>query len=121
MQDLRHQHRHRREHPATDVRFRGARALKGKTQPERIYALIGDAAKAERPEFRTLADRQEAFLALYRAGSFAEALPVLQECADAAQVLAWRQGYYEMMRLRVDGLIDDSPADWNGVYVATEK
>jgi len=35
--------------------------------------------------------------------------------------LAWRQGYYEMMRLRVDGLIDDSPADWNGVYVATEK
>ena len=95
--------------------------VKGKTQPERIYALIGDAAKAERPEFRTLADRQEAFLALYRAGSFAEALPVLQECADAAQVLAWRQGYYEMMRLRVDGLIDDSPADWNGVYVATEK
>jgi adenylate cyclase len=35
--------------------------------------------------------------------------------------LGWRQGYYEMMRRRVDALIDDSPPDWNGVYVATEK
>jgi hypothetical protein len=25
------------------------------------------------------------------------------------------------MRRRVDALIDDSPTDWNGVYVATEK
>jgi len=26
-----------------------------------------------------------------------------------------------MMRVRVDGLIDDSPHDWTGVYVAKEK
>jgi adenylate cyclase len=26
-----------------------------------------------------------------------------------------------MMRVRVDGLIDDSPPDWTGVYVAQEK
>jgi adenylate cyclase len=95
--------------------------VKGKTEPERIYGLIGDSAFAARPEFQTLADRQAAFLLLYRTGSFAEAVPVIAECAEAAKALGWRQGYYEMMRQRVDDLIDDSPPDWNGVYVATEK
>ena len=74
-----------------------------------------------RPDYQTLVDRQSAFLILYRTGSFAEVLPVIDECAEAAQALGWRQGYYEMMRQRVDELIDDSPPDWNGVYVATEK
>jgi adenylate cyclase len=95
--------------------------VKGKTEPERIYALVGDAGVAARAEFQTLVDRQSAFLILYRTGSFAEAVPVIAECAEAAQALGWRQGYYEMMRRRVDALIDDSPTDWNGVYVATEK
>jgi adenylate cyclase len=95
--------------------------VKGKTEPERIYGLVGDATVAARPEFQTLVDRQEAFLVLYRTGAFAESLEVIAECAEAAQALGWRQGYYEMMRERVDGLIDDSPLDWNGVYVATEK
>jgi adenylate cyclase len=95
--------------------------VKGKTEPERIYGLVGDAAVAARPEFQTLVDRQAAFLILYRTGAFAESLLVIAECAEAAQALGWRQGYYEMMRERVDGLIDDSPPDWNGVYVATEK
>jgi adenylate cyclase len=95
--------------------------VKGKTEPERIYALIGPPEMTRRPEYRTLLDRQAAFLQLYRTGGFAEALPVIEECAAAAQALGWRQGYYEMMRERVDQLIDDSPADWNGVYVAKEK
>jgi len=95
--------------------------VKGKTEPERIYTVLGDATMVTRPEFQTLVDRQSAFLILYRTGSFAEVLPVIAECAQAAQALGWRQDYYEMMRQRVDGLIDESPADWNGVYVATEK
>lgn len=95
--------------------------VKGKTEPERIYGLVGDRQVAARPEFQTLVDRQAAFLLLYRTGAFAEALPAIAECAEAADALGWHQGYYEMMRRRVDGLIDDSPPDWNGVYVAKEK
>jgi len=95
--------------------------VKGKTEPERIYALIGDASVAARPEYITLVDRQMAFLLLYRTGGFAEALEIITECVDAASVLGWQQGYYEMMRERVDSLIDESPVDWNGVYVAKEK
>ncbi|MBS0539185.1 MAG: adenylate/guanylate cyclase domain-containing protein [Proteobacteria bacterium] len=95
--------------------------VKGKTEPERVYALVGDAAVAQRPEFVTLVDLQSAFLLLYRTGGFTEALEAIGECAAAATALGWNQTYYEMMRERVDGLIDDSPADWNGVYVAKEK
>ena len=95
--------------------------VKGKTEPERIFGLIGPPEMTGRPEYQTLFDRQAAFLLLYRTGAFAESLLVLQECAEAAQALGWRQRYYEVMRERVDDLIDDSPPDWNGVYVAKEK
>jgi adenylate cyclase len=95
--------------------------VKGKTEPERIFGLIGPPEMTARPEYQALLDRQAAFLLLYRTGAFAESLLVLQECAEAAQALGWRQRYYEVMRERVDDLIDDSPADWNGVYVAKEK
>ncbi|HYD06849.1 MAG TPA: adenylate/guanylate cyclase domain-containing protein, partial [Reyranella sp.] len=95
--------------------------VKGKTEPERIYALLGDPTMVGTPEYQTLVERQTAFLLLYRTGSFAEALAAIAKCAEAAQALDWRQGYYEMMRERVNSLIDDSPPDWNGVYVAKEK
>ena len=50
----------------------------------------------------------------------------MESCASvkslaAADALGWNQGYYETMQARVDGLIDESPADWTGVYVANEK
>jgi adenylate cyclase len=48
-------------------------------------------------------------------------MPAINACVVAAEALGWRQGYYEMMRARVNGLIDDSPPDWNGIYVAQEK
>ena len=95
--------------------------VKGKTEPERIYALVGDASMAVKPDYIKLVDRQMAFLLLYRTGGFAEALEIIAECVDAASALGWQQGYYEMMRELVDSLIDESPVDWNGVYVAKEK
>ena len=86
-----------------------------------MYALIGDAALAGTPAFRDLVEMQTAFLTLYRKGSFAEALSVIGNLETAATAAGWQQGYYAMMRERIDELIDDSPADWNGVYVAKEK
>ena len=76
---------------------------------------------AAKPEFVTLADRQSQFLVLYRTGSFAEALEAIDACVAAAAAAGWEQTYYEAMRARVDELIDDSPPDWTGVYVAKEK
>jgi adenylate cyclase len=95
--------------------------VKGKTEPERVHALVGGFAEAQTPAYHELVRRQAAFLAQYRSGGFVEALDLIGGCAAAAAALGWRQGYYEMMRVRIDGLIDDSPPDWTGVYVAQEK
>jgi len=95
--------------------------VKGKTEPVRIYALAGDVGMAQSAAFLALQKKQAAFLRLYRTAAFAEALDVINDCVIAAETAGWRQGYYDMMRERVDHLIDDSPPDWNGVYVAKEK
>jgi adenylate cyclase len=95
--------------------------LKGKTEPERAHALLGDVAMAQSSAYQELVRRQAEFLAQYRTGGFAEALELIPGCQAAADALGWNQGYYEIMRARVDGLIDDSPPDWTGVYVAKEK
>jgi len=95
--------------------------VKGKTEPETIHALLGGPELASSAEFRTLVERQTAFLQHYRTGSFAEALEAIGACVAAAEAIGWQQGYYDMMRGRIDGLIDEPPTDWNGVYVAKEK
>lgn len=95
--------------------------VKGKTEPERVYALLGDATIATSPAFQALRARQAELLAQYRTGGFAEALAMIESCQQAAEQAGWQQGYYEMMRVRIDGLIGDSPVDWTGVYVAKDK
>lgn len=95
--------------------------VKGKTEPERVFALAGNREMMARPAFQALLEMQAAFLQLYRTGAFAEAIELLPDCVAAAEAADWRQSYYEKMRERIDGLIDDSPPDWNGVYVAKEK
>ena len=95
--------------------------VKGKTEPERIHALLGDADLAKSPAHAALVMQQAAFLNLYRSGAFAEALEMIEACEAAATAAGWRQSYYRMMRGRLDELIDDSPVDWKGVYVAKDK
>ena len=95
--------------------------VKGKTQPERMFALLGDATMALTPAYKELVQRQAELLRLYRSGAFAEALELIDGLNGIAGAIGWKQGYYDMMRERIDGLIDDSPPDWNGVYVAKDK
>ena len=95
--------------------------VKGKTEPERMFALVGDAALAAQPAFRELTELQATFFLAYRTGAFAEALAMFDRLEAAAASVGWQQGYYAMMRERVDGLIDESQTDWTGVYVAKDK
>ena len=95
--------------------------VKGKTEPEDIHVLVGDAAMAQTPGFQALKEKQAAFLTHYRAGAFSQASAMTDTCEGAAGNVGWQQGYYAMMRARIEGLIDHSPPDWTGVYVAKEK
>ncbi|WP_170920798.1 CHASE2 domain-containing protein [Enhydrobacter aerosaccus] len=95
--------------------------VKGKTEPERIHVLLGDNQVRQSAAYEALASAQAEFLVLYRAGRFIEAQQAIEACVAAAEAAGWKQGYYDMMRERVDRLAEDAPTDWNGVYVAKEK
>lgn len=95
--------------------------VKGRTEPERIFALLGNAGLAQSAGYRALVDRQAAFLLEYRAGRFTEALERIGACQAAAAAIDWQQGYYEMMARRIDTLILDPPSNWTGIHVAGEK
>jgi adenylate cyclase len=95
--------------------------VKGKTEPARAFALLGDATMAQAADYRKLLEQQAAFLELYRAGNFAAALEIIEELNGKAVAIGWKQGYYDMMRVRMEELIGEPPPNWNGVYVAKEK
>jgi adenylate cyclase len=95
--------------------------VKGKTEAQHAFALVGPPTLAKTPAFQTLLERQTVFLAQYRAGGFAQALDMIEECEAAAAAVGWRQGYYRMMRARIDGLLAEPPIGWTGVHVAKDK
>lgn len=95
--------------------------VKGKREPARIFALMGDQNRRQDPGFAALADAQKRFLEAYRAGHFEEALGLLGEAEAAAKAFGWQQHYYDVMRVRLGRLRDEPPAQWDGVYEATEK
>lgn len=95
--------------------------VKGKTEAQRAFALVGDPTLARTPAFQTLLERHTVFLAQYRAGGFAQARDMIEECKSAAAAAGWRQEYYDMMRVRIDGLLEEAPIGWTGVYVAKDK
>ncbi|MGE0153603.1 MAG: CHASE2 domain-containing protein [Reyranellaceae bacterium] len=95
--------------------------VKGKREPARIFALMGDQNRRQDAGFAALADAQKRFLEVYRAGSFGDAATVLDEAEAAARAFGWHQHYYEVMRGRLARLQADAPARWDGVYEATEK
>jgi adenylate cyclase len=95
--------------------------VKGKTEPERIFALVGDRAMADTPQFAAFLEEQEAFLVAYRAGDFEEALQRVRVAKATAEAAGWRSGYHDVMRKRTKKLIAAPPPIWDGVFVATEK
>ncbi|MGE3649175.1 MAG: adenylate/guanylate cyclase domain-containing protein, partial [Reyranellaceae bacterium] len=95
--------------------------VKGKTEPERIFALVGDDAMARTPEFAAFLEKQEAFLVAYRAGDFEEALKRVRVAKVTAEAAGWKSGYHDVMRKRTKKLIAAPPPIWDGVFVATQK
>ncbi|MGE3907331.1 MAG: CHASE2 domain-containing protein [Reyranellaceae bacterium] len=95
--------------------------VKGKREPARIFALMGDSDRRQDSGFAALADAQARFLAAYRAGEFGEAAGLLDEAEQVATAFGWQQHYYDVMRARLQRLVSQPPETWDGVFEATEK
>ena len=94
-------------------------AVKGKAEAVRIYALLGDEALAETPEFKLLAARQAAMLAVYRAQDWGAARAALAACRIIDPTLNALHDLYEE---RIAYYAANPPGpDWDGVFVATSK
>jgi len=94
--------------------------VKGRTEPERIFTLLGDADYAGTPKFRTLKKAHDEMLALYRAGDFKKARDILKDKC-AAKAPKQLTAFYAMYLERIENYIKKPPQNWAGIYVATEK
>ncbi|MEM6780703.1 MAG: adenylate/guanylate cyclase domain-containing protein [Pseudomonadota bacterium] len=98
--------------------------VKGKTQPVKIYTLIGDQTLAEKTEYRNWLKCHNAMLAAYRIADFGCAAQDLKEARETAQDVIGEalDFYYDMYAERIAELTKNPPSDdWDGVFVATSK
>jgi adenylate cyclase len=94
-------------------------ALKGKAQPQHIYALLGGADMAAGEGYQTLKAQQTDLLGAYRAQNWDVAEKTAHALADAHPALS---GYYDMLALRINEYRKNPPqADWQGQFIALTK
>jgi adenylate cyclase len=92
----------------------------GKTEPVRIYFLLGDEVVRNTEAFASLKHAQDAMIAGYRRQDWAQALEHLDSCRNQAPEIL--QGIYELYEARIDNMRRfPPPADWDGVYTAVTK
>mgnify|MGYP006275236171 CR=1 FL=1 len=94
--------------------------VKGRSEPARIYALLGSEDELG-PAFDALAAANARMLEAYRTRRWAAARSALGEARRLAGRFALN-GLYDVYAVRIDDYERrPPPADWDGVYTATEK
>ncbi len=95
--------------------------VKGKTEPARVFALLGESALLEDERFAGLVDSHDEMIGAYRAADWATAGHALARCRERVGDLPLGKLYaiYEE-RLASHPVIQDV-AEWDGVYEALQK
>ena len=94
--------------------------VKGKTEATRIFALLGDTALKQSPNFITLAERHGEFLARYRAKDWDAAEALSRECERLNTSHLDR--LYALYRERIDYFrMNPPPPQWDGTAEALSK
>jgi adenylate cyclase len=97
--------------------------VKGKTEPVRIHTLVGDEEFAKRSEFKAAEEIHDATIAAYRGQRWDEAEKLCDEANTACDRMGMPMpGFYNLIKERIEEFrVNSPPADWDGVFVATEK
>jgi adenylate cyclase len=95
--------------------------VKGKTEPETVFTVLGRAEVRQDAAFRELQDLTARMLRSYREQDWPRALESIELCHKAAEPFGIG-ALYDMYAERIDAFRrDPPPADWNGVYEAESK
>ncbi|MBM6593641.1 CHASE2 domain-containing protein [Microvirga pudoricolor] len=95
--------------------------VKGKTEPERIFTVLGRAEMAGRPSFRELAVLNGQMLAAYRRRAWADALEAIIRCREAGRAYGLDE-FYTMYVGRIRHLSDNPPTEqWAGISIFETK
>ncbi|MGB7288019.1 MAG: adenylate/guanylate cyclase domain-containing protein [Salaquimonas sp.] len=99
--------------------------VKGKTEPERIHALLGGAEFAANEDFVALRAMNAMMLSAYHGKDWTAALNALEEIRIISERLGTEtvtETYLFMMETRISEFMANPPGTgWNGVYEATSK
>ncbi len=93
--------------------------VKGKTEPVRIFAILGDNMMASSDRFKALSTLNTEMLNAYRSQKFDVAEQLI---AKGEELWPDLNIFWALYRERIaDFRISPPPADWNGVFIATSK
>ncbi len=96
-------------------------AVKGKTEPQTIYALLGREQIAADSRFQELRKLYSTMLYCYRSRDWEGALEAIELC-QAAEHNFGLEVLLDLYRMRINGFQKNAPpADWAGVFVAETK
>jgi adenylate cyclase len=94
-------------------------AVKGRKEPVRIFALLGEQEMAASESYQSLLAQHNAMLEAYRAQNWDEAWNYLKACTARAPQLTL---LYDVYRDRIGYFRANAPGKfWDYVYVATQK
>jgi adenylate cyclase len=94
--------------------------VKGKTAATRVFALLGDNALKQSPDFIRLAERHQEFLARFRAKDWDAAEALSRECEQLNTARLDR--LYALYRERIDFFrANPPPPQWDGTAEALSK
>ena len=95
--------------------------VKGKTEPETIYTVVGILDQVAGKGFARVAELNAAMLDAYREQRWQECLETILLCRDAGRPFGL-DGLYQLYVERVRALIEAPPEGaWDGVWIALEK
>jgi adenylate cyclase len=95
--------------------------VKGKLEPEHIFALLGDEAMRATEDAARLLARNETLLSAYRTQDWAGARVALAHCAALAPAFGLER-VYAMYEERINAFEAAPPGfDWDGVFVVESK
>ena len=95
--------------------------VKGKTQPETVFTVLGRAELCRDPNFLELQELTTKMLRYYREQNWTQALDTIEPCRKAAEGFGVG-ALYHMYTERIEAFRrNPPPSNWNGVYEAESK